>query len=98
MALVVPACAKLLHYREDQRSKSMEKSRKSKAIIMARDGPGGFKGKELNHQIFTVGYFQFVGRKHVYAAPCSTGNGTSVVVRKPHRRPSMSGSEYTDGV
>ena len=64
---------------------------------MARDGPRGSDGKELNRQIFTVGYLQFVGRKHVYAALCSTGNGASAVARKPHRRLSMSGSECTDG-
>jgi hypothetical protein len=64
---------------------------------MARDEPRGSSGKGLNCQIFTVGYLQFVGRKHVHAAQCSTGNGTSAVARKPHKRLSMSGSECTDG-
>jgi len=47
----------------------MQKSRKWKAIIMARDGSCGSSGMELNRQIFIVGYLQFVGRKRLH---CST--------------------------
>jgi hypothetical protein len=65
---------------------------KWKAIIMGRDGPRGSCGKKaLNRQIFTVGYLQFVDRKHLHAAQCSIGYGASAVARKLHRRLSMSG-------
>jgi len=64
----------------------VEKSRKWKAIIMARDGPRGSSGKELNRQIFIVGHLQIVDRKHMHAALFLNRNGASAVARKPHRR------------
>ena len=57
-------CKTAALYRLAWRSNCVEKSRKWKAIIMATDGPRGSIGKELNRQIFAVGYLQFVGRKH----------------------------------
>jgi hypothetical protein len=41
---------------------------------MARDGPPGSCGKKaLNHEIFIVGFLQFVERQHLHSALCSTG-------------------------
>jgi hypothetical protein len=53
---------------------------------MATEGPRGSCGMELNCQIFIVSYLQFVGRKRLHAALCSTGNGAPAVARKPQRR------------
>jgi hypothetical protein len=51
-----------------------------KAIIMGRDGPRSACGKKvLNNQIFITVYLQFVKRKHLHAALCSTGYGASTV-------------------
>ena len=47
---------------------------------MGRDGPRSACGKKvLNHQIFITIYLQFVKRKHLHAALCSTGYGASTV-------------------
>jgi hypothetical protein len=63
-----------------------------KAIIMGRDGPHGFYVKEvLNHQMFIIGYLQFVKRKHLHAALCSSVYGASTVARKLNRQLSMNG-------
>jgi CO dehydrogenase/acetyl-CoA synthase beta subunit len=49
-------------------------------IFMGTDRPHGSCGKKaLNHQIFIIGYLQFVERKHLHAAPCSTGYGASAM-------------------
>ena len=57
-----------------------------------RDGPCGSCGKKaLDCQLFIVDYLQFVETKHLHAALCSTGYGTSTVARKLHRRLSTSG-------
>jgi hypothetical protein len=40
-----------------------------KVIIMGRDGPRGFYGRNvLYHQMFIIGYLKFVERKHLHAA------------------------------
>lgn len=47
---------------------------------MGRDEPHGCCGKKvLNNQIFITGYLQFVKRKHLHAALCSTGYGALTV-------------------
>ena len=43
----------------------------------------------LHRQIFVVGRQQFVDRKHLRAALCSTGYGASTVARKVRRRLSV---------
>jgi hypothetical protein len=59
---------------------------------MGRDGPPGFCGrKALHRQIYIVGYLQFVQRKQLHAALCSTGHGASTMTRKLRRRLSVSG-------
>jgi hypothetical protein len=47
--------------------------------------------KVLHRQIFIVGYLQFVKRKHLHIALCSTGYGGSTVARKLNRQLSVSG-------
>jgi hypothetical protein len=53
---------------------------KWKAIIMGRDGPRSSYGKNvLNRRIFIIGNLQFVKRKHLHAALCSTGYGALIL-------------------
>lgn len=50
---------------------------------MGKDGLHGSCGKKaLHRQIFVVGYVQFVDLKHLHAALCSNGYGTSAVARQ----------------
>ena len=46
---------------------------------MGRDVPRSCGKKVLNCQIFITGYLQFVKRKHLHTALCSTGYRTSTV-------------------
>jgi hypothetical protein len=47
---------------------------------MGRDGPSSSCGKKvLNHQMFIISYLQFMKRKHLRAALCSSGCGTLTV-------------------
>ena len=65
---------------------------KWKAVVLARDGTGGSCGKKaLHRQIFFVGYLQFVERRHLQAALCSTGYGASTVASKLNKSLSVSG-------
>jgi len=47
--------------------------------------------KALRRQMFIVGYLQFVDRKHLHAALCSTGYRASAVARKLHSQLSTGG-------
>ena len=70
----------------------MDKVAKWKVFITGRDRPcGSCVNKALYCKIFIAGYLQFVERKHLLAALCSTGLGASTVARKLHRCLSMSG-------
>jgi len=65
---------------------------KWRAVNHGRDGPCGFCGKKaLKSQIFILSNLQFVERKHMRTALCSTGYGASTLARKPHRWLSVSG-------
>jgi len=65
---------------------------KWKAVVLARDVPGGFCGKKaLRRQIFIVGYLQFVVRRHLQAALCSAAYGSTTVANKLNKRLSVSG-------
>jgi len=70
----------------------MDKVAKWKAIVMGRDGPSSSWGKgALHRQIFTVGYLQFVDRKRLQTALCSTEGGAYNVARKLNSWLSLSG-------
>jgi hypothetical protein len=57
---------------------------------MDSDNPRSSCGKTVsNHQIFIVGYLQFVKKKHVNAALCSA-RGSSTLARKSYWRFSVS--------
>ena len=61
-------------------------------LSQAEDGRRGSCGKKaLRRQMLIVGYLQFVERKHLHAALCSTGHRASAVARKLHRRLSTGG-------
>jgi hypothetical protein len=65
---------------------------KWKVIITDVDGlRGSGEKKALHRQVLTVGCLQFVERKHLQAALCSAGHGSSTGTRKLHRRLSVSG-------
>jgi hypothetical protein len=65
---------------------------KCKVFVAGGEGPRGSCGKKaLNCQTPIVGYLQFVDRKQLQAAQCSTGYSASTAPRKVHKRLSVSG-------
>jgi hypothetical protein len=68
----------------------MNKSREMKECIIGKDGSRvSCAQKVVNFQIFIVVYLQFVDRKHLQAALCSTGYRASTVASEQHRRLSV---------
>lgn len=66
--------------------------RNGRRLSQAEDGRRGSCGKKaLRRQLFIVGYLQFVDRKHLQAALCSTRCRASPVARKLHSWMSKSG-------
>jgi len=67
-------------------------SQNGRILSQAEGGRRGSCGKkELRHQMFIVGYLQFVERQHLHATLCSTGYRLSAVASKLHSRLSTGG-------
>ena len=63
------------------------RSRKKKSDYMGRDVRRCSYGlKASNRHIFMVGYLKLANSKHLHAALCSTGSGSSTLARQLHRR------------